>query len=498
MRTRHLVLFLGLGASAVLLLSSAPALPQDPAAPPAPPDTEGLARGPVHEAYAEPVDYQPQPGPVVSKKPPDPIDELPPDQKPEGSDVRWIPGYWSWDAGSNDYLWVSGFWRDVPPGRHWVPGAWQEVAGGWQWSPGFWADDATQTVDYVPYPPPSVDAGPSTPAPEPTDIYAPGCWVWRDTRYLWRPGYWVGYRPDWVWVPARYIWTPGGCIFLEGYWDRPLELRGLLFAPVRILRRDLAGFVFRPQLVVRIDFLLGALFIGPSRHHYFFGDYFTDAYAKRGFVAWIDYHPTKQSFDPLYSHYRLTFRTDPAWDRNLHDLYRARFSGAAPRPPVTFAQQEKLLQYMTANKTANVNVLKNVTFTNGQSVTALAPLAQVRMEKVTRLAGLAPAARVEPAPAVKLQTVTKEDLARQKAQIQHVGQVMQQRQQHEAKLVEGGTVHLKPAPQPKTTQLQLPKSPLGPVPPVVKPPALPAPPKHEERPVPKHEPPKPPAPPHHK
>src|SRR6266436_5157285 len=82
---------------------------------------EVLARGPVHEAYAEPVDAQPAPSPIIRKQPPDPIAELPPDQKPEGDNVQWLPGYWAWDDDRSDYIWVSGFWRQPPPGRQWVP-----------------------------------------------------------------------------------------------------------------------------------------------------------------------------------------------------------------------------------------------------------------------------------------------------------------------------------------------------------------------------------------
>src|SRR4051794_5307757 len=95
--------------------------------PPAPEGVEVLARGPVHEAYAEPVNTQPQPGVVVNKLPPAPIDEVPPDQKPEGDNVQWIPGYWGWDGEQKDYLWVSGFWRAPPPGRRWLPGHWQQT-----------------------------------------------------------------------------------------------------------------------------------------------------------------------------------------------------------------------------------------------------------------------------------------------------------------------------------------------------------------------------------
>src|SRR5262245_62123195 len=68
-------------------------------------------RGPVHEAYATPTSLQPSPSPVVSKKPPAPIEELPPDEKPAGENVEWIPGYWAWDDDRTDFLWVSGIWR---------------------------------------------------------------------------------------------------------------------------------------------------------------------------------------------------------------------------------------------------------------------------------------------------------------------------------------------------------------------------------------------------
>jgi hypothetical protein len=495
MRTRFLTLALGLLGIGALFLSGGPAASQAPPPPAPAEDTEPLARGPVHEAYAEPVDYAPQPGPVVAKKPADPIEELPPDQKPDGADVHWIPGYWAWDAESSDFLWVSGLWRDVPPGHHWVPGAWQEVEGGWQWSPGFWASDETQEVNYIPYPPPPVETAAPPPPANATDVFVPGCWVYRETRYQWRPGYYVAYRPDWIWTPARYVWTPGGCVFIDGYWDHPFEGRGLLFCPVRILRRDLADWTYIPNYVVRADFLLSALFVGPSRHHYFFGDYFTDAYAKRGFVAWIDYRPTKRSWDPIYEHYRSEFHGDQAWDRNLKDLYRGRFAGDIPRPPHTFREQEKVIQGFTANKTANVNVLKNGNITHVQSVSALVPLAKYHEEKVTRLSGLAPGTKVPAVREIKVQQVKKEEIVREKQQIQHVREVTQQRQVHEAKLVTSGTVHLKPAPEPKGAQLVIPKSPVVRPVPTVKPPARPIEPKHEERTVPVHEPPKPPMPP---
>src|SRR5262245_61030248 len=61
------------------------------------PGVQVQTRGPVHEAFAQPTEVKPQPGPIVPKKPPGPITEEPPEQKPEGDNVIWIPGYWSWD-----------------------------------------------------------------------------------------------------------------------------------------------------------------------------------------------------------------------------------------------------------------------------------------------------------------------------------------------------------------------------------------------------------------
>src|SRR5438128_10843450 len=67
-------------------------------APPAAPEPnqqsgpEVLARGPVHEAFAEPTETRPTPSPLVNKQPPAPIEEMPPDQRPAGENVQWIAG----------------------------------------------------------------------------------------------------------------------------------------------------------------------------------------------------------------------------------------------------------------------------------------------------------------------------------------------------------------------------------------------------------------------
>ena len=148
-----------------------------------------LTRGPIHEAFAETIVYNPTPGIVVAKTPPAAIEEVPPDQRPEGANVAWIPGYWGWDDERNDFLWVSGIWRALPPGRQWIPGYWGGSGQGSQWTSGYWADAKASEVEYLSEPPATVESGPNVAAPSADDSWLPGSWVWQQSRYAWRPGY---------------------------------------------------------------------------------------------------------------------------------------------------------------------------------------------------------------------------------------------------------------------------------------------------------------------
>src|SRR5688572_22668104 len=140
---------------------------------------EVLTRGPVHEAFAGTVTFNPEPGIVAPKAPPAAIEELPPEQRAEGTNVAWIPGYWAWDDERNDFLWVSGIWRALPPGRQWVPGYWGQTGQVAQWTSGYWADANATEIQYLPEPPASVEEGPSVAAPSPDQHWLPGCWVWQ-------------------------------------------------------------------------------------------------------------------------------------------------------------------------------------------------------------------------------------------------------------------------------------------------------------------------------
>jgi hypothetical protein len=269
-------------------------------------DEEAMLRGPVHEAFAEQVNADPVPSIMIAAQPPEPIEELPPDVRPEGRDVEWISGYWSWDDEENDFLWVSGIWREVPQGFRWLPGYWSEVEGGHQWVSGTWVSTQTAEIEYLETAPPeSLETGPVGVAPTTQHIWIPGCWNWIDTRYAWRPGYWSGGYDSWCWIPARYQWTPRGYYYCNGYWDYPLERRGVLFAPYRFRRGFYGrrGFLFTPRIVLASHLLHHHFWVRPRHRHYYFGDYYGSPYANRGMMPWHRYHRSHRGYDPLFAHY---------------------------------------------------------------------------------------------------------------------------------------------------------------------------------------------------
>ncbi|HPM82517.1 MAG TPA: hypothetical protein PLF81_17555, partial [Candidatus Anammoximicrobium sp.] len=323
-----------------------PAAEPNPAAMPANgEDVEPLLRGPLHEAFAEPIQLNPQPAPVVPKQPPEPIEELAAEAKPAEENVIWIPGYWAWDEEREDFIYISGVWRVAPEGRRWVPGYWTQVDGGYQWVSGFWAPIAAEEIQYLPYPPESLESGPSSPAPSTEHYWVSGNWCYQNDRFAWRPGYWNTFREDWVWVPAHYVWTPGGAVFIDGYWDCPFRRRGVVFAPVwfsrpAYLRR---GYCYTPSVVIDIPHLLVHLFVYPRRCHYYWGDYYDYyPYRSRHFYTCYDYHG-RHGYDPVFAYY-------DAYHRHRHIDYTQRLRGWHDyfhhhkefRPPHTLHAQTQL------------------------------------------------------------------------------------------------------------------------------------------------------------
>jgi hypothetical protein len=289
------------------------------------------------------VNLENQAGIVASSQPPANIEEVPPVDRPVGSQFVWIPGYWGWDTDRNGYIWVSGCWRAAPPGMYWVPGYWAPIPGGWQWVAGFWTPASNKEIEYLPAPPPLADVEPVGVAPSPDRIWVPPCWYWYQGQYVRRSGYWVIAQADWVWVPSHYLWTPRGYVFCAGHWDYSLSRRGVLFAPVYFPRHiyERRGFSYSLSIVVDVGNLEFGLFTNPRYSHYYFGDYYDDTYISIGIFPWFECERRHTWYDPIFVHDRWRhFRTEPRWEEHERQEYDRRRADRDLRPPRTYREME--------------------------------------------------------------------------------------------------------------------------------------------------------------
>ena len=200
-----------------------------------------------------------------------------------------------------------------------MPGYWGKSAQGYQWTSGYWADAKVSEVEYLPEPPATVEAGPNIAAPSADDTWLPGCWVWQNGRYAWRPGFWATVQPDWDWVPAHYVWAPRGYVFVDGYWDYSIGRRGVLFAPVYFNAGVYArpGFSYSPATVIDLGVFADHLFLRPQYQHYYFGDYYAANYQAAGFYPSYSYNSGRFGYDPIYAHERWQHRQDRGWEQRV-------------------------------------------------------------------------------------------------------------------------------------------------------------------------------------
>ena len=348
---------------------------EQPPPTPAEEQPEVLTRGPVHEAFAEPVDLQVQAGLVAPSQPPANIMENPPSDKPAGGQFVWVPGYWAWDSERNNYIWVSGCWRAALPNMYWVPGYWAKVPDGWEWVAGFWAPvTGVQQIEYLPVPPAPDEVQPPGNPPSPDKIWVPPCWYWHQGRYVRRPGYWLVARADWVWVPSHYVWTPLGYVFVAGHWDYPLERRGVLFAPVYFPRPiyERAGFSYSASIVIDIGRMQFSLFTCPRYSHYYFGDYYDDFYIGIGIYPRFECERRHTWYDPIYEYDRWHFRrTDPRWEEHERNEYDLRRANKDLRPPRTYREMETRMARLPEPQRRNFQMAQPLTTVVAGKATSL-------------------------------------------------------------------------------------------------------------------------------
>jgi hypothetical protein len=314
------------------------------AAPPG--QSEPLVRGPVHEGFAEMVTLTPQPTAPVAGQPPQPINELPAEVRPDSANAEWLPGYWGWDGDTKHFIWISGTWRVPPPGTRWVPGYWTTSAAGAQRVPGFWVPEETEQVNYLPAPPAYQDEGVDPDAPPSPDVFwVPGYWGFANRKYAWEAGYWARMVQGWMWIAAHYAWTPDGYVFVEGRWDLPLDQRGMLFAPVAFPSPlyQQAGFTYNPAYLLDLGLLASNLFVDPAFQDYYFGDYYGNQYQQAGIYPWYAVGTGAYLYDPIFG-YQSWFdrRRNPRWRDELRQRYDRFVRDPAARPPRTWRDEQRL------------------------------------------------------------------------------------------------------------------------------------------------------------
>ena len=421
-----------------------------PASAPDQTDAQGgqvMTRGPIHEAFAAPVVHDPKAAPTVSKEPPAPIQEMPPDQKPAGQNVQWIPGYWSWDVSRDDFIWISGIWREPPPNNQWVPGYWHQVDGAYQWVSGTWIPIATGQAQsqqsYLPPPPPSLEAGPNTPQPSPNVSWTPGFWSWQASGYTWRPGFWAAVQPNWIWMPAHYVWSPGGYLFVPGYWDLPVANRGLMFAPVYYpqLVYTQPNFVFTPSISIVGSAVTANLFVQANTNQYLFGNYYAQNFVSVGITPWFSFtfaSGRPAYYDPLFSFYAVgNVRQNPGWVAQVREQYALRRDRVELRPANTYIEQTRIIE-------RNVNITRDVTVVDHRTLAM--PLSKLAADPVAgrgmRL--------------VKVEEAERQQLHQQVAQLhQFREQRLQQEREGARALAAGGAAAARPRP------MNLPHSPIA-------------------------------------
>jgi hypothetical protein len=244
-----------------------------------------------------------------------------------------------------------------------------------------------------------------------------------------------------------------GCIFVDGYWDYPLESRGMIFAPVRIDRRVLAqpNWYYTPSYIVRAVTLLETLFVGPRWRHYYFGDYFGPRYQNLGYVFWADHRINRHTPDLLFSYYRHRPEGE-RWERDLRAQHDARHRGQQ-LPPRTLVEQNRAIENLRRERNVNNAAVNRVTVVH--------PLGQPESH------------------GIKVGQVPKEQHEQARKSTEWYRQVQRERQAHAAQFISKGSAQVERTPAVRT--MRLPQAPHPARAPVQTPPR-PEVPKHMERP----------------
>ena len=213
----------------------------------------------------------------------------------------------------------------------WVPGYWTKAKSDCRWVGGFWAHQGEEELAYVPPPPAPRDEPPPRPEGD-GQFWVPGNWQYVEEEYRWKPGFWSEGREGFVWTPDCYAWTPRGFIFVRGYWDVPVESRGMLLAPLAVT----PGVVRQvsPSVLIDVREALVHWFVGPTLRHYYFGDYYELPRGSAPVYSWYDYAAAGSKYDPMLAYFTAY---DAQRLESLKTKYKKSKGDAKYRPLLTWS-----------------------------------------------------------------------------------------------------------------------------------------------------------------
>ena len=262
--------------------------PDDPDLPP--PQFSVETRGPVHEAFVQRNEGKPEIGVAIGKQPPPPLPERPPEQHPT---TRTWSGFPAIGHGTPTATILCGSaarfairLRDAAG----CPAIGQILPRAGIGRRGSGPRKINAHLRYTPEPPAPLEDGPTTPPPDDNSTYIPGYWFYNEADQALRLAarFLGAMRAGQIWTNPQYSWAPGGYAFCDGYWDYPLDNRGLLYAPAYFPTPlwNNPGWFYRPSYIVALGAFFNSGFYRPGYNNFFFGNYYGNNYASLGYRPW--------------------------------------------------------------------------------------------------------------------------------------------------------------------------------------------------------------------
>ncbi len=349
---------------------------------------ETLLHGPVHEAFMHPFSANMLVGELVTTTPPAALVERIPQLAQHGDGLQFIKGYWSLNPETHQFVWVTGTLRNGPPGHTWMASVWEKVDGGFRRTPGAWVPNGFDIHKAtVPVPPLAKQVGPIGNAPSANHVWLPGHWSYSNGQFVWKNGFWGQGNNNWVWTAPHYIQTVNGAVLINGFWDRPITQRGVLFAPLQVRNIDRlhSATEITPNVIVNTSRMMLHLFVASDRQHYLFGDFHAAEFASAGIRPWFE--KTGLGQDPLLNfHARQMTGVDlTARLQSWHRYFQNNLSACPPRTLADFTpfvqrnanNPHALASLMVANLNDPVGNTSQIVLASGTPQTGVLPASSV-------------------------------------------------------------------------------------------------------------------------